>query len=430
MGQDFYGITPAMSVTAPMLLRAYYTSIARTEITLEFDQDMSWSSFSKPNYYLDKVGSKVASGNEDPVNKKLIKLQLSSAGTATSTLDYLEDDHWSYGEAVSSLLYGVNAIPALTFADVIIAPPGPTGLTATPGDGQVALSWSASGGATGYNVKRSTSNGGPYTLIGSSVSTGYTDMSAANGTTYYYVVSATVSASGSTGESPDSTQATALPLSSAKDILTFEFPGLPATTITGTNISVSVPFGTPVTALVPNITISPLAALAPLSGVANNFTSPQSYTVTAQNLSTKSYTVTVTVGTSAPFTAWAHDPAQGLTAGLNDGLMDDPDHDGIPNLLEFALGGHPMTAARSILPVLTKLGGVWYFEYERSDAAQSSTTQAVEYGNNLTGWTALAIPATTGGAVTITPGTPSDHVKVSIPDPGANGFVRLRVTTP
>ncbi|MCA1607668.1 MAG: hypothetical protein LC775_19875, partial [Acidobacteria bacterium] len=43
------------------------------------------------------------------------------------------------------------------------APPAaPTGLTATAGNAQVALSWTASSGATSYNVKRSTTSGGPY----------------------------------------------------------------------------------------------------------------------------------------------------------------------------------------------------------------------------------------------------------------------------
>ena len=126
VGQDFYGVVPAMAVTAPILRYAYYTTAARTEIGLVFDQDMTWNNFSLPNYYLDKVGSKVASGRVDPVNKKLIKLQLSAAGTSTSNLDYLEDSYWNYGEAVSSLLYGANAIPALTFADVPISSSSPT----------------------------------------------------------------------------------------------------------------------------------------------------------------------------------------------------------------------------------------------------------------------------------------------------------------
>jgi hypothetical protein len=53
-------------------------------------------------------------------------------------------------------------------------PPVPTNVTATAGNGQVGLSWSASSGATNYNVKRSTTNGGPYTTI-ASPTTGHTD---------------------------------------------------------------------------------------------------------------------------------------------------------------------------------------------------------------------------------------------------------------
>src|SRR5207244_1405140 len=45
------------------------------------------------------------------------------------------------------------------------APAAPTNLTATAGSGQVGLSWSASSGATSYNVKRSSTSGGPYTTI-------------------------------------------------------------------------------------------------------------------------------------------------------------------------------------------------------------------------------------------------------------------------
>ncbi|MCX6904346.1 MAG: PA14 domain-containing protein, partial [Verrucomicrobia bacterium] len=85
----------------------------------------------------------------------------------------------------------------------IPAPPG--GLTATPGNAQVALSWSASSGATNYNVKRATVSGGPYTTIASRTTTSYTDATVANGTTYYYVVSA----SNGGGESANSAQASA-----------------------------------------------------------------------------------------------------------------------------------------------------------------------------------------------------------------------------
>jgi hypothetical protein len=67
----------------------------------------------------------------------------------------------------------------------------PTGLSATAGNAQVALSWSTAGGATSYNVKSSTTNGGPYITIASPTTTSYTNTSLVNGTTYYYVVSAT-----------------------------------------------------------------------------------------------------------------------------------------------------------------------------------------------------------------------------------------------
>ncbi|WP_165864609.1 fibronectin type III domain-containing protein [Capsulimonas corticalis] len=56
---------------------------------------------------------------------------------------------------------------------------------------QISLTWSASPGATSYNLGRSTTPGGPYSPLVTSANTGYTDQSAAAGTTYYYVVSAT-----------------------------------------------------------------------------------------------------------------------------------------------------------------------------------------------------------------------------------------------
>ncbi|MGO9270237.1 MAG: glycoside hydrolase family 44 protein [Terriglobia bacterium] len=86
-------------------------------------------------------------------------------------------------------------------------PPVPTGLSTSAGNAQVALSWSASTGATSYNVKRSTTSGGPYTQIDSPTATDYTDAELTNGRPYFYVVSAVNSA----GQSANSTQASATP---------------------------------------------------------------------------------------------------------------------------------------------------------------------------------------------------------------------------
>jgi fibronectin type 3 domain-containing protein len=91
------------------------------------------------------------------------------------------------------------------------APAAPTGLAATAGNAQVGLTWNASSGATSYNVKRATVNGGPYTTVANVGTANYTDTSVVNGTTYYYVVSALNSG----GESADSSQASATPQASA-----------------------------------------------------------------------------------------------------------------------------------------------------------------------------------------------------------------------
>ncbi|MBB5353461.1 fibronectin type 3 domain-containing protein [Haloferula luteola] len=90
----------------------------------------------------------------------------------------------------------------------IPAPAAPSDLTATGGNGQVSLFWSASPHAAGYHVRRATASGGPYTLIATTSLPGYSDSSVANGTMYWYVVSAI----NSVGGSPDSNQASATPL--------------------------------------------------------------------------------------------------------------------------------------------------------------------------------------------------------------------------
>ncbi len=86
----------------------------------------------------------------------------------------------------------------------------PTGLTASAGNMQVGLSWTASVGAESYNVKRSTNNGVTYSTIATGItSPGYLDTGLLNGTDYYYEVSAT----NSDGESADSSPVSATPQS-------------------------------------------------------------------------------------------------------------------------------------------------------------------------------------------------------------------------
>jgi endoglucanase len=100
---------------------------------------------------------------------------------------------------------GESALSA--YSGAAPTPSAPSGLTATPGNNQAALIWSASTGAASYNVKRATTSGGPYTTIANPTGTSYTDTTAVNGTTYYYVVSAV----NGSGESANSTEVAATP---------------------------------------------------------------------------------------------------------------------------------------------------------------------------------------------------------------------------
>lgn len=87
---------------------------------------------------------------------------------------------------------------------------------------------------------------------------------------------------------------TETPAATGKSILSFSYGSISAT-ISGTNITLNVPFGTDVTALKPSIEVSPFATVSPQSDTAQDFTNPVQYTVTAQNKSQQVYTVTVKV---------------------------------------------------------------------------------------------------------------------------------------
>lgn len=86
-------------------------------------------------------------------------------------------------------------------------------------------------------------------------------------------------------------------LSTEKDITGFTVPGIIGNaTISPLTASVKLDVSatTDVTALIPTITISNNATINPPSGAVRNFTNPVNYTVTAQDGSTKIWTVTVT----------------------------------------------------------------------------------------------------------------------------------------
>ncbi|MBO0723802.1 MAG: fibronectin type III domain-containing protein, partial [Blastocatellia bacterium] len=137
----------------------------------------------------------------------------SLSGYVNGTLQLTATD----ADFAAGIIGGATYFASASFDDFLVtslgggggtAPPAPTGLSAAPGNGQVALNWNPSTGASSYNVKRSTTSGGPYTIIATGVnSASYTNTGLTNGATYYYVVSAV----NSFGESANSGQASATP---------------------------------------------------------------------------------------------------------------------------------------------------------------------------------------------------------------------------
>ncbi|MEI7955989.1 MAG: DUF6288 domain-containing protein, partial [Verrucomicrobiota bacterium] len=97
--------------------------------------------------------------------------------------------------------------PSMAIEITSMLPPAPSNLLAAPGSNHIGLTWTTSAAATSYYVKRSLSNGGTFTVIGNPSSASYDDLTAVNGITYFYVVSAINAA----GESANSNQASATP---------------------------------------------------------------------------------------------------------------------------------------------------------------------------------------------------------------------------
>ena len=111
-------------------------------------------------------------------------------------------------EATDQLL----AATAWAAASSYTAPPppsAPTNVVASASNEQATISWDSVSSADSYTIKRSTTDGGPYTTIETNITTtSYTDINLTNGTTYYYVISAT----NAQGESQDSSQVSATPV--------------------------------------------------------------------------------------------------------------------------------------------------------------------------------------------------------------------------
>lgn len=129
----------------------------------------------------------------------------------------------------------------------------------------------------------------------------------------------------------------------------------------------------------------------------------------------------------------------GFGLGMEVGLDLDPDGDGIPNGVEFALaGGQPAAPGGTTLPAVQDAGSNFTFSFQRDDRAKGTGTGvalAVEAGTDLDVWPEVYLigvdtAASSGGVVVSNDGDSGpDTITVTIPKGGAEEkFARLRVT--
>lgn len=78
--------------------------------------------------------------------------------------------------------------------------------------------------------------------------------------------------------------------------------------IEGTDVSAEVPFSTNLAQLIPTIEISPRASISPQTGILTDFSAPVVYTVTAEDGTTKSFTVNVTPAPAPYIGKWIGGP--------------------------------------------------------------------------------------------------------------------------
>jgi fibronectin type 3 domain-containing protein len=207
-GLTYYYVVSAVNSTSESLNSTPVSAIPGVGVSFFADADYGGAGsriLAAGNYTLAQliaagVANDTASSCKIPGGWTVIIYQNDNFGGSFWTLNADTPSFAGYGglnDNMSSCKIAAGTIPGL-----------PGGLVGTISNAQVTLSWSASSGATGYKVKRSTTSGGPYTTIAQTVGTGYADTGLLNGTTYYYVVSAF----NATGESANSAQIARTPI--------------------------------------------------------------------------------------------------------------------------------------------------------------------------------------------------------------------------
>ena len=135
-----------------------------------------------------------------------------------------------YPRGVTSALWWLNPTNNPSYPVPASAPVAPAIFSALAADRQVLLLWQGVPLATGYNLERATSSGGPYAPVTNGiVGASFTDTGLADGVTYYYILTA----SNQIGEGLPSSELHATPVPSTGTAL--------AAAVTASKLTVSWP---------------------------------------------------------------------------------------------------------------------------------------------------------------------------------------------
>nr|WP_064745720.1 pectinesterase family protein [Paenibacillus sp. UNC451MF] len=212
-------VTPAAPLETPTLLSA---------VPANNKVGLSWTSVTDATYYSVKR-STVNGGPYTTVESDVRGVSFTDEKVTNDTTYYyvvvasrVVDKQLAQESMIS------NQLKVTPYAAVAGAPAAPTGFKAVAAEGSDSLTWDKVDGVTGYTVKRATTSGGPYTTLTSINQTSYEDKSVTNGTTYYYVISA----SNANGAGPITDEIAVLP---AK-VLTVDQAATAASTGFGTTL--------------------------------------------------------------------------------------------------------------------------------------------------------------------------------------------------
>ncbi|MGO8889083.1 MAG: fibronectin type III domain-containing protein [Streptosporangiaceae bacterium] len=225
--------TPAAPVTAPGAPAGLTATAGNGQVTLSWKAPAADGGAAITSY-------NVYEGTTENISGKPV----ASPGGTSVTVKNLANGTTYYFKVTAVNKAGegpASATASAVPAAAVTAPGAPTGLTATPGNGRVALSWTApaaDGGAgiSGYLIYQGTSPGGESASpVNTSLISGtsYTLTGLTNGTAYYFTVAAVNSAkrqgkvSGEASATPVSATASASASTSAAATAGAGTPGTP-----------------------------------------------------------------------------------------------------------------------------------------------------------------------------------------------------------